>query len=82
MDNIIPNHKLLSRTELDTKKRQMPFSEKSRPCVKKPTTPNALLQKKKQKNKQSKQIRCLKTKATTKLQSNVKIFILQTYSEI
>ena len=47
MDNIIPNHKLLSKTELDTKKRQTPFSEKSHPCVKKPTKPNALLQKKK-----------------------------------
>ena len=49
MDNIIPNHKRLSRTELDTKKRPTPFSKKSRPCAKKPTKPNALLQKKKKK---------------------------------
>ena len=35
MDNILPNHRLLGRTELDSKKRQMPFSEKSRFCVKK-----------------------------------------------
>ena len=28
MDNIIPNHKLLSRTELDTEKRQTPFRKK------------------------------------------------------
>ena len=69
MDKIIPNHKVLSRTELDTKKRQMPLSEKSRPWVKKPPEPNALLQKK------SKQIRCLKMKTTTKLHSNVKILI-------
>ena len=48
MDNTIPNHKLLSRTELDTKMRQKPFSENNRPCVKKPTKPNALLQKRKQ----------------------------------
>ena len=41
MDNIIPNHKLLSKTELDTEKRQTPFSVKSRRCVKK-TKPNAL----------------------------------------
>ena len=74
MDNIIPNHTLLSQTELDTKKRQTLFSEKSRPCVKKPTRPNALLQKK------SKQIRNLKTKTTTKLHSNIKIFTLQMYS--
>ena len=46
MDNIIPNHKLQSRTELDTKKRLTPFREKSCPCVKKPTKPNALLKKK------------------------------------
>ena len=50
MDNIIPNHKLLRGTELDTSKRQTPFSEKSCPSVKKPTKPNALLQKKKQTN--------------------------------
>ena len=34
MDNIIPNHKLL-RTELDTKKRQTPFSEKKLSMCKK-----------------------------------------------
>ena len=52
MDNTIPNHKLLSRTELDTKTRQTPFSEKSRPWVKKTyySKPNALLQKKEQTN--------------------------------
>ena len=50
MNNIIPNHKLLSRTEVDTKKGQTPFSEKSHPCVKKPTKPNALLQTKQQTN--------------------------------
>ena len=50
MENTIPNHKLLSRTELDAKKRQTSFSEKSRFCVKKPTKPNALLQKQKQTN--------------------------------
>ena len=72
MDHIIPNHKFLSTTELGTKKRQPPFSERSRPCVKKTTKPNALLQKK------SKQIRRLKTKTTTKLQSKVEVFILQT----
>ena len=75
MDNIIPNHKLLSRTELDTKTRQTPFSENSRHCEKK-TKPNALLQNK------SKQIHCLKTKTTTKLHSNVEIFNLQTYAGI
>ena len=48
MEIIIPNYKLLSRTELDTAKRQTPFSEKSHPSVKKPTKPNSLLQKKKQ----------------------------------
>ena len=35
MDNIAPNHKVLSRTELDTKKRLTPFRKKSCPCVKK-----------------------------------------------
>ena len=50
MDNIILNHTLLRGTELDTTKRQTPFSEKSCPCVKTPTKPNALLQKKKQTN--------------------------------
>ena len=50
MDNITPNHKLLSRTLLDTKKRQTSFSEKSRPCIKKPTKPNALFPLKKQTN--------------------------------
>ena len=76
MDNI-PNHKLLRRTELDTKKRQTLFSEKSRPCVKKLTKPNTPFAKKK-----SKQIRCLKTKTITILHANVEIFILQTYSGI
>ena len=33
MDNIIPNHKLLSRTLLDTKKRQTSFSEKVLPNI-------------------------------------------------
>ena len=51
MDNIIPIHKLLSRTELDTKKRQTPFSEKSRPCVKKTYYAKCTSAKKKQKYK-------------------------------
>ena len=72
MDGIIPNHKLLCRTELDTKKKLTPFSEKSRPSVKKTYPAKRTLQK-------SKQIRCLKTKTTTKLHSNIEIFILQTY---
>ena len=51
MDNIIPYHKLLSRTLLDTKKRRTSFSEKSRPCIKKKTyQPNALFPLKKQTN--------------------------------
>ena len=78
LDNITPNHELLAEQSLAFQ-RQTPFSEKSRPCVKKkPSKPNALLQKK----KKSKQIRCLKTKTTTKLCSNVEIFILRTYSGV
>ena len=50
MDNIIPNHKLLSRTELDSKKRPTPFNEKSRPCVKKPYQVKCTIAKKKQTN--------------------------------
>ena len=67
--------KLMNRTELDTKikRDRRPFSEKSGPCLKKTTRLNALLQKKKH---------CLKMKATTKLHSNVEIFILQSYSGI
>ena len=53
------------------------FSEKSRPCVKKIYKAKCTFEKKK-----SKQIRYLKTKTTTKLHSNVKIFILQMYSWI
>ena len=34
MDDIIPNHQLLSRTKHDTKTRKTPCSEKS-PCTKK-----------------------------------------------
>ena len=72
MDNILPNHKLLSRTELDNKKRRTPLVKKSSLCKKKHTKPNALLQKKKQTNPPFKTI--------TKLHSNIKVFILQTYS--
>ena len=38
--------------------------------------------KKKKKKRKSKQILCLKTKTTTKLDSNVEIFIRQSYSRI
>ena len=46
MDKIIPDQKLLSRTERDTKERQTPLSEKTRSCLKKTTKPKTRLQKK------------------------------------
>ena len=75
MDNIIPNNKLLSRTELDTKTRQTPFSEKSHPWAKKPTKPNALLEKKKQTNP------LLEDENHNKI-TNDEILFLETYSGI
>ena len=75
-DNITPDHKLLSRTELDTIKKQTPFCEKSCPCVIK------LLSQIHFSKKISKQIRDLKMRSTAKLHSNVEIFFLQTYSGI
>ena len=50
LDTIIPNHKLLNGTDVDTKKRQTPFNEKSRPSVKKNLPSQMHFCKKKQTN--------------------------------
>ena len=77
MDNIIPNHKLLSRTELETKKRQAPFSEKSRTCVKN------LLSQMHFKKKTKKQTNPLfEDENHNKITFKRRDFILQTYSGI
>ena len=72
----IPDQKLWSRSELDKKKKQDGhFVKKLLSCKKNYWAKNTFA-------KKSKQICSLKMKAATKLHSNIKIFILQTYSGI